>query len=226
MLLPTREIETQMLAALPRGGQVYLAGVDEVGRGALAGPASVGIALVGVATTDAFPAGLRDSKLLSAAAREALVEPVRAWTAASAVGHSTVAEINEFGIIGALRAAAARALAQLGDVTIGAVLLDGSHDWWTTDGLFALGPTLPEYPVRMQVKGDATCAVVAAASVLAKVERDALMVEAAGRYPGYDWDSNKGYASAAHIAGLRTRGATDYHRTAWKLPGLQTAKEG
>lgn len=221
MLLPTRDIEREMLAGLPPGERVYLAGVDEVGRGAIAGPASVGIALVDVDTIDEFPAGLRDSKLMSAKARDAMVQPAREWVCASAVGHSTVAEVNEFGIMGALRSAAARALEQLEGYTIGAVLLDGSHNWWSTDGLFTLGPSLPDLPVRMQVKGDATCAVISAASVLAKVERDALMIEAAARYPGYDWDKNKGYASKTHIEGLRSMGATDFHRTAWNLPGLE-----
>lgn len=224
MLLPDREIERDMLreycASTPAGHQLYVAGVDEVGRGAIAGPASVGIALVSLDTADEFPAGLRDSKMLSPRAREALVAPVREWVDAIAVGHSTVAEINEFGILGALRAAAERALMQLGDVTIAAVLLDGSHDWWSTSGLFTIGPQLPALPVRMEVKGDARCAVVAAASVVAKVERDALMIAADAEYPGYDFAHNKGYASAKHIAGLRSLGPSGFHRTAWNLPGV------
>lgn len=221
MLLPTRDIEREMLAAFPVDEPIHLAGVDEVGRGAIAGPASVGIALVDINTLDEFPSGLRDSKLLSAKARDALVEPAREWVRAAAVGHSTVAEVNEFGIMGALRAAASRALAELDGYRIGAILLDGSHNWWSTDGLFTLGPALPDLPVRTQVKGDATCAVVSAASVLAKVERDALMVSAATQYPDYDWDKNKGYASKKHIEGLARLGATDFHRTAWNLPGLE-----
>ncbi len=221
---PSRLVEKEVLAGLYAtggGAPVYVAGVDEVGRGALAGPASVGIALVGVDTSDEFPAGLRDSKLLSAKAREAFVQPVRSWVAASAVGHSTIEEINSWGIMAGLRAAAARALGALEGFPIGAVLLDGSHNWWTTpDALFPIGPQLPDIPVRMEVKGDAHCAVIAAASVLAKVERDALMVQAAQRYPGYDWELNKGYASASHIDSLATRGATDFHRTSWNLPGM------
>lgn len=226
MLLPDRAIEREMLATYcstaPAGQRVYIAGVDEVGRGSIAGPASVGIALVSLETRDDFPVGLRDSKLLSARAREALVTPVHQWADAIAVGHSTVAEVNDFGIMGALRAAAERALAQLGDVTIAAVLLDGSHDWWSTSGLFSFGLQLPALPVRMEVKGDARCAVIAAASVAAKVERDKLMVAADTRYPGYDFAHNKGYASAKHIAGLESLGPSEFHRTAWNLPGVNT----
>ncbi|MFY9263445.1 MAG: ribonuclease HII [Actinomycetaceae bacterium] len=221
MITPDRVIEKELLSGFSDDGEpIYLAGVDEVGRGALAGPASVGIALVSVNTTDDFPVGLRDSKLMSAPAREAMVTPVRSWVAASAVGHSLVDEVNEFGIMGALRAAAARALAQLDGYRIGGILLDGSHNWWASDGLFEVGPRLPQIPVRTEVKGDARCAVVAAASVLAKVERDALMIDLAQKYPGYDWEKNKGYAAKAHIAGLARLGATPVHRTSWNLPGL------
>ena len=86
----------------------------------------------------------------------------------------------------------------------------------------SLGLATP--PVRMQVKADARCAVVAAASVLAKVERDALMTELDD--PGYGWASNKGYASAAHVAGLGRLGASDQHRRSWHLPGLESFAAG
>lgn len=118
---------------------MFVAGVDEVGRGALAGPATVGIAVIDGETSDSFPAGLRDSKLLSARARENLVQPVRAWVRSYAVGHASAQEVNQFGIMGALRIAASRAVGQLSDFPIGAVLLDGSHDWWSSEGLFRSG---------------------------------------------------------------------------------------
>ncbi|WP_369801262.1 ribonuclease HII [Arcanobacterium buesumense] len=219
MLRPDRQVERELLATIAPG--TYVAGVDEVGRGALAGPASVGIALVGMETSDDFPDNLRDSKLLSPAARQALVEPVRAWVSASAVGHADAEDVNEYGIIGALRIAAKNALLQLTDFPIGAVLLDGSHDWWSSDGLFDPGASLPHFPVRMEVKGDARCAVIAGASVLAKVERDEIMIAAAEQFPGYGLERNKGYASKEHIAGLGARGASRFHRTAWKLPGIK-----
>lgn len=222
MIEPDRTLERELLASLNEHseGPVYLAGVDEVGRGALAGPASVGIALVSLTTADEFPAGLRDSKLMSPLARTNAVAAVSQWVDAAAVGHAGPAAVNEWGVIGALRIAAANALASLEGYTIGGVLLDGVHDWWTTDGL-PIGPQLPLYPVRTEVKGDAKCAVVAAASVLAKVARDELMIELAKDYPGYDWERNKGYSSASHIEGLRTLGTSAQHRTSWKLPGIE-----
>ncbi|NLW13200.1 MAG: ribonuclease HII [Trueperella sp.] len=222
MIAPDRVLERELLALLDAqcDGLVYLAGVDEVGRGALAGPASVGIALVSVTTTDEFPVGLRDSKLMSPLARMKAVAGVCEWVDAAAVGHAGPEAVNEWGVIGALRIAAANALAQLEGYKIGGVLLDGVHDWWTTDGL-PLGPQLPPYPVRTEVKGDARCAVVAAASVLAKVARDELMIELAKDYPGYDWERNKGYSSARHIEGLTTLGVSAQHRTSWKLPGIE-----
>ncbi|SPT75070.1 Ribonuclease HII [Arcanobacterium haemolyticum] len=222
VISPDRTVERELLAQLPAG--TYLAGVDEVGRGSIAGPASVGIALVNADTVDEFPAGLRDSKMISAHVRESLVEPVHEWVSAYAVGHASPQDVNEAGILGALRIAAARALEQLDGFEIAGVLLDGSHDWWSSDGLFDAGATLPALPVRMEVKGDARCAVVAAASVLAKVERDRIMVESAEAFPGYGFERNKGYASAEHIHGLETLGASAFHRTAWKLPGIGHTK--
>lgn len=220
MITPSRELEKAALAALPAGS--YVAGVDEVGRGSLAGPVSVGIAVVGNETTDDFPAKLRDSKQISSHVREELAEPVRQWLVASAVGHASAAEIDERGIIGGLRLAAARAATRLAEagVAFHAVLLDGSHDWWSADSLFDVdGP--PRVPVTMTVKGDASSAVIACASVLAKVERDALMVALDGAHPGYDWARNKGYSSPSHIEALSRLGASEYHRRSWHLPGVE-----
>ena len=224
-LRPDRRTEVELLAS-----HALVGGMDEVGRGALAGPVSVGLAIVGAATPDAFPRGLADSKQLSPARREALVEPCRAWLVDSAVAHAQPEEIDALGIVGALRLAGARALARVGERghAPGIVILDGSADWLSRpdeDLLTALGPApagpdapreIP--PVRTQVGADARCAVVAAASVLAKVERDALMRGLED--PGYDWASNKGYATASHVAGLGRLGAGDQHRRSWRLPGL------
>lgn len=230
-LRPDRRTEAELLAS-----HALVGGMDEVGRGALAGPVSVGLAIVGAATPDAFPRGLADSKQLSPARREALVEPCRAWLVDSAVAHAQPAEIDALGIVGALRLAGARALARVGERghTPGIVILDGSADWLSRpdeDLLTALGPApagpdapreIP--PVRTQVGADARCAVVAAASVLAKVERDALMRGLED--PGYDWASNKGYATPAHVAGLGRLGAGDQHRRSWRLPGLESFATG
>ena len=144
------------------------------------------------------------------------------------------AEIDEHGIVGALRLAGLRALQHVAERghTPGIIIFDGVADWLTVpqpDLLTALearpasaapGPAAdsPTPPVRMEVKADARCAVVAAASVLAKVERDSLMIGLAD--PGYGWASNKGYASPAHIKGLADLGASDQHRRSWHLPGL------
>ena len=211
---PTRDLEREVLAGL--GPRAILAGVDEVGRGSLAGPVSVGICLIDASTSNGFPAGLRDSKLLSPARREVLDPQCRRWGMDLAVGHAGPEVIDAEGIIVALRRAAAAGLAQLAarGHTPDAVLLDGRHDWWAGDSM------LPQVPVRMQVKGDASCCVIAAASVSAKVERDHMMVMLDHQYPGYDWASNKGYASARHVDGLRTLGPSPMHRRSWHLPGV------
>lgn len=225
----TRELELSLLE-----GRRFVAGMDEVGRGALAGPVSVGAVLVDAQCGEP-PVGLTDSKLLSSTKRVGLCEPVRQWACASGVGHASPAEIDAHGIVVALRLAGQRALMRaLDEASLplpDLIILDGVHDWLTeshSDLLSALSETPVDGqwraaghltpPVRMQVKADMSCAVVAAASVLAKVERDALMV--AQKDPGYGWASNKGYASAAHVEGLRRLGASGFHRRSWKLPGV------
>ena len=219
---PDRSLEKALLETYD-----YVGGLDEVGRGALAGPVSVGLAIVARRTDDDFPEGLADSKQLTARARTGLVEPVRGWLVDHAVAHASPAEIDEHGIIGALRMAGLRALQQVADRghAPGVIILDGVADWLTAlEGTHAPKdspepaevPSTP--PVRMEVKADARCAVVAAASVLAKVERDSLMIDLAD--PGYGWASNKGYASPAHVRGLTALGASDQHRRSWHLPGL------
>ncbi len=208
---PTLRVERSLL----REGHLLIAAVDEVGRGALAGPASVGIVLVD-ATVRTAPAGVRDSKLLTPGARTALVPRIRRWALAHAVGHAGPDEVDAVGILGALRLAALRALAQLPDRP-DLVLLDGNHDWLTdpmAGGLFA--PTTP--PVRTLVKADMTCSSVAAASVLAKVERDAMMVALHDGHPEYGWALNKGYSAPEHLAALVERGTTVHHRRSWRLP--------
>lgn len=232
VLYATRELETDLLRSYP-----LVAGMDEVGRGALAGPVTVGVAIVGRDQTEQ-PEGLGDSKVLSPARREALVDPIRKWVSAWGVGHSSPAEIDEWGIIRALRVAGQRALAQAlsaqgVSLLPGVIILDGIHDWLSEpeadlfsvygEGALAasewvgLGVDLP--PVRMQVKADLQCAVVAAASVLAKVERDALMEGYDD--PGYGWASNKGYGSLAHTRAIERLGVSDLHRRSWKLPGVK-----
>ena len=220
--------------ALLREGAVLVAGMDEVGRGSLAGPVSVGVVVVD-ATTRSAPRGVADSKLLTPAARQALLPALSRWGLARAVGHASAAEIDDVGIIVALRRAGTRALAQVtaavGPVDV--VLLDGSHDWLTPPadlfaaddetaaGLFAApaGPYAAP-AVRLRVKADRTCASVAAASVLAKCERDTMMVALAAAHPAYHWEQNKGYASPEHVTALAAHGPCSLHRRAWSLPGV------
>jgi ribonuclease HII len=204
---PTLEVESLLHAS----GARFVIGADEVGRGAIAGPVAVGLCVVDSAM-DAHPAGLRDSKLLSEKRREALEPLALAWARHSAVGLATSAEVDEFGIIAALGIAGRRALVLLHEagaaVRESVVLLDGSHDWLTP----ALARPLP---VHTRVKADRDCASVAAASVVAKVHRDRLMIEADAANPGYGWSGNKGYGSAAHFAAIAELGATDFHRRSW-----------
>lgn len=225
-LLPTLEHEHALLA----DGYTVVVGMDEVGRGCLAGPASVGA--VAIRADVGSPPAVRDSKLLTASARTALVPAVIEWAHASGVGHASNDEIDAHGIVGGLRLAGERAIAALGldarERVI--VLLDGSHNWLSRPGgdLLGLlddltggtGTSAVTFDVTTVVKGDMTCAAIAAASVLAKVERDAQMVALSSGYETYGWAANKGYASPAHIAALTEHGPTPLHRRSWKLPGV------
>ncbi|GGG64924.1 ribonuclease HII [Kocuria dechangensis] len=206
-----------------------VAGMDEVGRGALAGPVTVGVVVLRPGTALGVP-GLRDSKLLSPARREELVPRILAWCAAGGVGHASPQEIDGLGLTAALRRAGHRALtaAGLGAAPPDVVLLDGRHDWLSRPAepslLDALGPAAGAADeeawsgrVVPRVKADLTCASVAAASVLAKVERDRIMGELSGDWPQYGWGSNKGYGAAEHRRALADRGPTPHHRLSWRL---------
>lgn len=213
-----------------REGSALIAGCDEVGRGALAGPVTVGIVVID-GTIGRVPKGLADSKLLTPQRREALVPAIKRWCLGYAVGHSGPEEIDRWGLTVALRLAGHRALAALG-LKPDVVLLDGSYDWlshrdeqtamWQID-LTELTPPGPDWPpcqvprVVTQIKADMACASVAAASVLAKTTRDAIMTDLAAQHPHYAWDENKGYASDHHRAQLQATGPCDHHRRTWRL---------
>lgn len=214
--------------ALLREGHTYVAGMDEVGRGSLAGPVTVGVVVVDAGTRSA-PRGVADSKLLTPAARQQLLPALGRWGVARAVAHASPQEIDERGIVAALRLAGTRALAAVLDVVerVDVVVLDGSHDWLTPpqpdlfgtqDELFGALLRVPVPRVHKRVKADRTCASVAAASVLAKCERDALMVRHAEDHPHYGWHENKGYAAPDHLAALRLHGPSPLHRRTWRLP--------
>ncbi|MEX0913493.1 MAG: ribonuclease HII [Demequina sp.] len=210
-------------SALWDAGAHVVAGIDEVGRGALAGPVSVGA--VALTRCDAWPDGLADSKQLTPARRHTMADALVTFGAGRAVGHASADEIDAHGIVAALRIACMRALAQIADagVSVDVVLLDGKHDYLTApaDDLWAASSPPAEVappPVTMVIGGDNLCASIAAGSVLAKVERDAMMVAAHADHPAYGWDGNKGYGAAAHLDALRTLGPTPLHRRSWKLP--------
>lgn len=217
--VPTLDIEKGFLAP----GVALLAGVDEVGRGALAGPVSVGIAVVDL-RVHGLIADVRDSKLLKPEDRERLEPLVREWAVGSAVGHASSAEIDALGIIGALRLAGTRAWFEIiaSGIHPDLVLLDGSHNWLSPQdqgSLFDVETSVPacEAPVHTRVKADMSCLSVAAASVLAKVARDRIMVGLHDEYPAFGWNENKGYATSFHREALRLSGPTPYHRTSWNL---------
>lgn len=216
---PTLDYERRFRSS----GARLVAGIDEVGRGALAGPVSVGIAVVDLADQKLL-ADVRDSKLLKVADRERLVPLVQGWSVASAVGHASAGEIDALGIIAALRLAGTRAWLSVlaAGVTPDVILLDGSHNWLSPasqPSLFDDGQAEPgcDAPVHTLVKADMQCLSVAAASIIAKVERDNMMVQLHTEYPAFGWDENKGYGTAAHKEALRAAGPTQYHRVSWQL---------
>ncbi len=180
------------------GGGVVV-GLDEVGRGPVAGPVSA--AAVILPDTPRL-AGINDSKQLSEQRREILAAQIKEVALAWAVEHVEASVIDELGMAQALRQAFAGALSRVeaGGLRADAVLLDGN-------------PLHLDPREKSVVKGDARCASIAAASILAKVERDALMRTYAQRWPAYHFESNKGYASAEHIAAIQTHGLCPIHRS-------------
>lgn len=210
---PTLDLEQTYFAA----GAPVVIGVDEVGRGAIAGVVAVGVCAI-LPSVDAPPERLRDSKLLSPARRGEVEPLVHAWAAAVAVGEAEPSEIDAHGIVAALGMAARRGLIALHeagiDVGASTVLLDGSHDWLT--------PALSSPPrILTRVKADRDCASVAGASVVAKQHRDALMVADHEQWPVYGWSGNKGYGSPEHLAAVAEHGASPRHRVTWlRSPSL------
>ncbi len=180
------------------GGTV--AGVDEVGRGPLAGPVSAAAVILNPAN---IPQGLADSKTLSAARRQALFGAIMDCAQVS-VAHASVQEIDEMNILRASHLAMVRALAGLPRAPDHA-LIDGN--------LIPKGLTLPATAI---VQGDAKSLSIAAASIIAKVTRDALMVDLAQQFPHYGWDQNAGYPTAAHLSALHIHGVTPWHRRSFK----------
>ncbi|MEY4231741.1 MAG: ribonuclease [Actinomycetota bacterium] len=194
---PTRTIEKEMWA---RGHEVVV-GIDEVGRGAWAGPLMVGAAIL---PRDKRVNGVRDSKVLTETNRELLFDRVAAWCDTWAVGAASQEECDALGMAAAQRLAARRAIEGLAIVPDVAVV-DGSWNFVT--------PHVPH--VEMRVKADLHCLSVAAASILAKVTRDRLMREQALHYPQWGFDTNKGYPCPMHKAALQGYGPSSIHRRTW-----------
>ncbi len=193
---------------------------DEVGRGALAGPVAVGAVVIDAARSrKRVPQGLRDSKLVPEHRRAEVAARAASWVSASAVGWASSVEIDEIGIMRALGLATIRALADLrahGVVPETAiVVLDGNYDYITPAGGTGL-------TIRPVIKADRDCASAAAASVIAKVARDALMTELHDELPAYNWARNKGYASPDHREAIREHGISAHHRASWAIADVPT----
>lgn len=184
--------------AAGRTDGVVVAGVDEVGRGPLAGPV-IACAVILPQDVSLLPPGLTDSKKLTARKREALA-PVLSALCTYSLGEASVAEIDEINILQATFLAMRRAIAGLAHPP-GFLLIDGNQ----------MPKGLP-CPARTIVAGDARCLSIAAASVIAKVARDDLMTRLDRIYPGYGWSSNAGYGSSQHLQALRALGVTEHHR--------------
>lgn len=194
---PTRQLEKELWAA----GHDVIVGIDEVGRGAWAGPLMVGAAIL---PRGKRVNGVRDSKMLTEANRELLFDRVASWCDAWAVGAASQEECDDLGMAAAQRLATRRALDALSAAPDAAVV-DGKWNF--------VAPHVPH--VEMRVKADRICLSVAAASILAKVTRDRLMREAAEHYPHWSFDTNKGYPCALHKAALQGYGPSSIHRRTW-----------
>jgi ribonuclease HII len=180
-------------------GDEFVVGVDEVGRGAWAGPIMVGAAVL---PRDRRVYRVRDSKMLRESERERLFGRIASWCFAWGVGAASQEECDEVGMAEAQRRAARRAIDRLG-ITPDRVLVDGNWDF------VGMGST-----IRI-VRGDATCLSIAAASILAKVTRDRLMRGESDNYPAYEFDANKGYPCPRHKMALQAYGPSAIHRRTW-----------
>jgi ribonuclease HII len=198
--------------ALWTQGAATVVGLDEVGRGAWAGPLTIGAAVL---PRERRVNGVRDSKMLRECERERLFDRLGEWCVAWAVGHASEVECDELGMSEAQRLAARRALGALG-LEPDAVLIDGRWDF------------VGAGDVQTLVKGDARCLSIATASILAKVTRDRIMRQLAPHHPEYGFDENKGYPSPGHRAALAGYGPSAIHRRSWifmdKLPWSGVAR--
>ena len=181
-------------------GLLRVAGVDEVGRGPLAGPVTAAAVVLNPAR---IPVGLNDSKRLTAAARSRLAEALHEVAEVS-VAHASVEEIDRLNILKASHLAMERALAGL-DQPAAFALIDGN-----------MIPDALSCPAEAVIKGDGLCLSIAAASIVAKVTRDRIMEDLAQQHPGYGWERNAGYPTKAHREAILNLGITPHHRRSFK----------
>ncbi len=185
-------------------GHDVVVGIDEVGRGAWAGPLTLGAVVI---PKDRRLTKVRDSKMLTAAEREVMFDRIVDWSTAWSVGHASHDECDELGMSAAQRLAAARAIDGLG-VVPDQVLLDGNWD-------FVGGEVVPRHAVHKIVRGDASCLSIAAASIVAKVTRDRMMRATADDHPWWSFETNKGYPCPRHKTALAGVGPSAIHRRSW-----------
>jgi ribonuclease HII len=194
--MPHYIFESRLLKAHAGPAPLRICGVDEVGRGPLAGPV---VAAAVILDRTRIPKGLNDSKQLDEETREELFPRIMAMAVAVGVGEASVGEIDLVNIRQATHLAMARAVRAL-SVAAEFALVDGNDP-----------PALP-CKCDTLVGGDARSVSIAAASIIAKVTRDRLMIRLHDEHPGYNWKSNKGYGTPDHLAGLKTHGITIHHR--------------
>ena len=183
-------------------GTTYVAGVDEVGRGPLAGPVVAGAVIFPQDIDESGLVGIRDSKELTASARERMDLRIHEVALAVGIGRASVREVDVVGIVGATRRAMSRAIGKL-QPRPQALLID------------ALSLPGIDLPQQCPIKGDRVSLSIAAASIVAKVARDRMMVEADRRYPGYGFSRNKGYGTREHIEALYRQGSCIIHRVSF-----------
>lgn len=189
-------------SALWRSGLRFVAGVDEAGRGCLAGPV---VAAAVLFAEDVCIDGVTDSKLLLAEDREALAEEVEQHALSVGVGICSPEEVDELNVLWAAMEAMRRAVFQL-EQEPEYLLIDGNHSF----------PDSP-WPLETVVRGDQLCHCIAAASIVAKVHRDRMMRRLHTSYPDYSWNTNVGYPTPQHYAALAEHGPTPYHRRSFRL---------
>ena len=224
--MPKNKTNLELEKSLFSRGALLVAGMDEVGRGCLAGPVSVGVTVIDINCTKDEklpPKNLTDSKELTSVQRLDLLPLINDWVLEHAVGHSSNEEIDEFGLTRALRRAGRRALNSL-KLKPDYLILDGKHNWLMPekesqelfDGFIDDGSISEKLKIVSQVKADLTCASVSAASVVVKTTRDEIMKSLHEEFPNYLWHENKGYAAPEHLDAIKKHGPSKYHRISWK----------